>query len=57
MEQNSIIEKNISYDFEQLTIGELLKINREKLNIKIEEIANFLKVRTRDIALLENNDI
>jgi cytoskeletal protein RodZ len=57
MENNSIIEKNITHDFEQLTLGELLKINREKLNIKIEEIANFLKVRTRDIALLENNDI
>ena len=57
MKHNSIIEKNITHDFEQLTLGELLRINRENLNIKIEEIANFLKVRTRDIALLENNDI
>ena len=57
MEHASIIKKNISHDFEQLTLGELLRINRENLNIKIEEIANFLKVRASDIALLENNDI
>ena len=57
MEHNPIIEKNITHDFEQLTLGELLRINRENLNIKIEEIANFLKVRISDIALLENNDI
>ena len=57
MEHASIIEKNITHDFEQLTLGELLRINRENLNIKIEEIANFLKVRASDIALLENNDI
>jgi len=57
MEHDSIIKKNITHDFDQLTLGELLRINRENLNIKIEEIANFLKVRTGDIALLENNDI
>ena len=57
MEHASIIKKNISHDFEQLTLGDLLRINRENLNIKIEEIANFLKVRISDIALLENNDI
>jgi cytoskeletal protein RodZ len=57
MEHNPIIEKNITHDFEQLTLGDLLRINRENLNIKIEEIANFLKVRISDIALLENNDI
>ena len=57
MEHTSIIEKNIIHDFEQLTLGELLRINRENLNIKIEEIANFLKVRASDIALLENNDM
>jgi cytoskeletal protein RodZ len=57
MEHDSIIKKNITHDFDQLTLGELMRINRENLNIKIEEIANFLKVRTSDIALLENNDI
>jgi cytoskeletal protein RodZ len=57
MEYNAIIEKNNASDFEQLSLGELLKINRENHNIKIEEISNFLKVRTSDIALLENNDI
>ena len=57
MEHNPIIEKNITHDFEQLTLGDLLRINRENLNIKIEEIANFLKVRASDIALLENNDM
>ncbi len=57
MEYNAIIEKNNAPDFEQLSLGELLKINREKHNIKIEEISNFLKVRSSDIALLENNDI
>jgi cytoskeletal protein RodZ len=57
MEHDSIIKKNITHDLDQLTLGELLRINRENLNIKIEEIANFLKVRTSDIALLENNDI
>jgi cytoskeletal protein RodZ len=57
MEHDSIINKNITHDYDQLTLGELMRINRENLNIKIEEIANFLKVRTSDIALLENNDI
>ena len=57
MEHNSIIEKKITHDFDQLSLGELLRINRENLDIEIKEIANFLKVRASDIALLENNDI
>ena len=57
MEHTSIIEKNTTPDYEQLTLGEMLRINRENLNIEIKEIAGFLKVRTSDIALLENNDI
>lgn len=57
MEHTSIIEKSTSHDFEQLSLGDLLRSNRENLNIEIKEIASFLKVRTSDIALLENNDI
>ena len=57
MQNNSIIEKKITHDFDQLSLGELLRINRENLDIEIKEIANFLKVRPSDIALLENNDI
>jgi cytoskeletal protein RodZ len=52
----NIIAKEVN-NFEQLSLGELLKKNRESLNIKIQEVSNFLKVRPSEIKLLENNDI
>jgi cytoskeletal protein RodZ len=57
MENTNIINKNINNDFDQLSLGDLLRLNREKSEIEIKEIANFLKVRSSDIKLLENNDI
>lgn len=54
MENTAEIEKN---DSEQLSLGDLLRINREKLNITIQEVSNFLKVRPSEIKLLEYNDI
>lgn len=57
MENIEIINKNNNNDFEQLTLGELLRLNREKAEIDIKDVANFLKVRLNDIKMLENNDI
>lgn len=57
MEYTAIIETKEKNDFDHLTLGELLNQNREKLEIEIKEVANFLKVRPNDIKLLENNDI
>lgn len=57
MENADIINKNNNNDFDQLTLGDLLRLTREKAEIDIKEIANFLKVRSNDIKLLENNDI
>ena len=57
MENANIINKNNNNDFDQLTLGDLLRITREKAEIDIKEIATFLKVRSNDIKLLENNDI
>ena len=57
MEYTAIIEIKEKNDFDHLTLGELLNQNREKLEIEIKEVANFLKVRPNDIKLLENNDI
>ena len=57
MENANIINKNNNNDFDQLTLGDLLRLTREKAEIDIKEIANFLKVRSNDIKLLENNDI
>ena len=49
------LTKKIDYD--QLSLGELLRLNREQSEIEIKDVANFLKVRSNDIKLLENNDI
>ncbi len=57
MEYIAIIETKEKNDFDHLTLGELLNQSREKLEIEIKEVANFLKVRPNDIKLLENNDI
>ena len=57
MEYITLINKDANNDFEQLTLGELLRLSREKAKIDIIEVANFLKVRSSDIKLLENNDI
>lgn len=57
MEYIELINKDKSNDFEQLTLGELLHLSREKAEIDIVQVANFLKVRSNDIKLLENNDI
>ena len=57
MENANIIKKNNNNDFDQLTLGDLLRLTREKAEIDIKEIATFLKVRSNDIKLLENNDI
>ena len=57
MEYITITNKNDNNDFEQLSLGELLRLTREKAEINITEVANFLKVRASDIELLENNDI
>jgi cytoskeletal protein RodZ len=57
MEHIAIIETKEKNDFDHLTLGELLNQSREKLEIEIKEVANFLKVRPNDIKLLENNDI
>ena len=57
MEYITLIDKDNNNDFEQLTLGELLRLSREKAKIDIIEVANFLKVRSSDIKLLENNDI
>ncbi len=57
MEYTAIIETKEKNDFDHLTLGELLNQSREKLEIEIKEVANFLKVRPNDIKLLENNDI
>jgi cytoskeletal protein RodZ len=57
MENADIINKNNNNDFDQLTLGDLLRLSREKAEIDIKEIATFLKVRSSDIKLLENNDI
>ena len=57
MENANIIKKNNNNDFDQLTLGDLLRLTREKAEIDIKEIATFLKVRSSDIKLLENNDI
>jgi cytoskeletal protein RodZ len=54
MENIIIKEEN---NLEQLSLGELLKKSREALNIKIQEVSSFLKVRPSEIKLLENNDI
>jgi cytoskeletal protein RodZ len=54
MENIIIKEEN---NLEQLSLGELLKKNRESLDIKIQEVSSFLKVRSSEIKLLENNDI
>jgi cytoskeletal protein RodZ len=57
MEYITLINKDANNDFEQLTLGELLRLSREKAEIDIIEVANFLKVRSSDIKLLEDNDI
>jgi len=57
MEYTAIIETKEKNDFDHLNLGELLNQSREKLEIEIKEVANFLKVRPNDIKLLENNDI
>ena len=57
MENADINNKNNNTDFDQLTLGDLLRLSREKAEIDIKEIATFLKVRSSDIKLLENNDI
>jgi cytoskeletal protein RodZ len=57
MENADINNKNNNNDFDQLTLGDLLRLSREKAEIDIKEIATFLKVRSSDIKLLENNDI
>jgi len=57
MEYTFIVETKEKNDLDQLTMGELLNISREKLGIEIKEVASFLKVRPNDIKLLENNDI
>lgn len=57
MEYITLITKDDTNDFEQLTLGELLRSSREKAKIDIIQVANFLKVRSSDIILLENNDI
>ena len=57
MEYITLINKDANNDFEQLSLGELLRLSREKAKIDIIEVANFLKVRSSDIKLLENNDI
>ena len=57
MENADINNKNNNNDFDQLTLGDLLRLSREKTEIDIKEIATFLKVRSSDIKLLENNDI
>ena len=54
MENIIIKEEN---NLEQLSLGELLKKSREGLEIKIQEVSSFLKVRPSEIKLLENNDI
>ncbi len=54
MEKTNIINKD---DIDLISLGELLKNNRENLNIKIQDISSFLKVRPSEIKLLENNDI
>ncbi len=54
MENIIIKEEN---NLEQLSLGELLKKSREGLDIKIQEVSSFLKVRPSEIKLLENNDI
>lgn len=52
-------EKNneISQNHDNISIGEILKNNRENANIDIARVANYLKVRANDIKSLENNDI
>jgi cytoskeletal protein RodZ len=57
MENTDIVKKNNHDDFDQLSLGDLLRLNRKKAEIDIKEVANFLKVRSNDIKLLENNDI
>ena len=57
MEYITLINKDDNNDFEQLSLGELLRLSREKAKIDIMQVANFLKVRSGDINLLENNDI
>jgi len=57
MEYTAIIETKEKNDFDHLNLGELLNQSREKIEIEIKEVANFLKVRPNDIKLLENNDI
>ena len=54
MEKTNILNKE---DIELISLGDLLRNNRENLNIKIQDISNFLKVRPNEIKLLENNDI
>jgi len=57
MENTDIFNKNNNDDYDQLSLGDLLRLNRKKAEIDIKEVANFLKVRSNDIKLLENNDI
>ena len=54
MEQEDLVKNN---ELDQLSLGELLRISRENSKIEIKDVANFLKVRSNDIKLLENNDI
>lgn len=42
---------------EEISIGQILRNKRQKLEITIEEVAAFLKIKSRDITAIEDDDL
>jgi cytoskeletal protein RodZ len=56
MKKVNVKHKDLEID-KNLTIGKILEICRTKNNIKIKDVAFFLKVKERDIVSLEKDEI
>ena len=52
--QNNITSENKD---DELSLGEILKFKRQKLRIEIPTACDFLKVKSRDLIAIENNEI
>ncbi len=50
-------EENYQKDYKDSSLGEILKINREKLKIEIAQVSSHLRVASKEIVAIENDEI
>ncbi|NBV06736.1 MAG: hypothetical protein EBS06_05830 [Proteobacteria bacterium] len=55
--KDEMLSDQESQDLKEISIGNILRKKRIKLNIKPEEVASYLRIKLRDIEAIENDDL